>query len=447
METLEGVVVVGGGPVGLLTALKLGRAGVRVVVLESESGVSLSPRAVAYMPSTVAAMDRLGLLDDIRQRAVWCPDINYRHGDGTLFSTLDWSVLAEDTDHPYMLLLGRHHVSNVIAQHLFSLPNVEIRWNHRVESIDQDASYATIQARMPGGISRLRARWVVATDGAGSTVREKIGLAFDGSTSDERIVAANVFYDFWLHGYSRANFVHDPIDWAVVTQLDQSGLWQVCFGEDTTISMEEVRRRMPERFRKLLPGAPTPDQYRVDRIQPYRVHQRCASEFRLGRVLLAGDAAHITNPVGGLGLSDGVLDAEHLANALIAVIKDSAPSKVLDRYAAERKKDFLDATSLMATASFTWMKETDPTRRTRDTAMLKRAGADRSAMREMLLNFDSPNGLPRTSRHVLSRQAGLDAFRFFDSISHSAATPIRWLKTTARKISRTGSLNSQISPK
>ena len=117
-------------------------------------------------------------------------------------------------------------------------------------------------------------------------------IASSGSRSGasvDRIVATNVFYDFSLHGYSRANFVHDPVDWAVVVQLDQTGLWRVCYGEDPSLSDAEVRRRLPERFKRLLPGAPGPDQYRVDHLNPYRVHQRCAPEFRRGRVILAGD--------------------------------------------------------------------------------------------------------------------------------------------------------------
>ena len=92
------------------------------------------------MPPTAAALDRFGLLDDIRKRAVWCPDFAYRHGDGSLIAKMDWSVLAKDTNYPYMLLLGQNHVSGVILQHLRALPNVDIRWNHSVESIDQDAS-------------------------------------------------------------------------------------------------------------------------------------------------------------------------------------------------------------------------------------------------------------------------------------------------------------------
>lgn len=392
METLDGVVVVGGGPVGLLTALKLGKAGIRVVVLEAESGVSPSPRAVAYMPPTAAALDRFGLLEDIRKRAVWCPDFAYRHGNGELIAKMDWSVLAQDTQYPYMLLLGQNHVSNIIAQHLRALPNVEIRWNHKVEEVDQDDAYVTIQTSSPGGTSRLRARWLAATDGARSTVRQKVGLTFDGSTWTERLVATNVFYDFSLHGYSRANFVHDPVDWAVVVQLDKTGLWRVCYGEDASLSDAEVRQRIPERFKRLLPGAPTPDQYRIDHLNPYRVHQRCAAEFRRGRVILAGDAAHATNPMGGLGLSGGVLDAEHLAEALIAVIKNGASTKTLDEYSIDRRKVFLEFTSPTATANFTWMKESDPAQRARDVAMFQHAGADRTVMRQFLLDFEKLNG-------------------------------------------------------
>jgi 2-polyprenyl-6-methoxyphenol hydroxylase-like FAD-dependent oxidoreductase len=249
METVDGVVVVGAGAVGLLTALKLGKAGIRVVVLEAESGVSPSPRAVAYVPPTAAALDRFGLLDEVRKRAVMCPDVAWRHPDGSLIAKMDWDVLAYDTQYPYMLLLGQNHVSNIIVQQLRALPNVQIRWNHRVEEVEQDDAYVTLQTSSPGGTTRLRSQWVVATDGAESTVREKVGLRFAGSTWPERMVALDVFYDFSLHGYSRANFVHDPLDWAVVFQLDQTGLWRVCYEEDPRLSDAEVRQRLPERLK------------------------------------------------------------------------------------------------------------------------------------------------------------------------------------------------------
>ncbi|WP_322617579.1 NAD(P)/FAD-dependent oxidoreductase [Pseudomonas sp. BIC9C] len=400
METVEGVVVVGGGSVGLLTALKLGKAGVRVVVLEAESGVSSSTHAVAYMPTTVAALDEMGLLDDVRKRAVMCPDVAYRHGDGTLIAKMDWDVLTQDTDYPYMLLLGQNHLSNIIVQHLRALPNVEIRWNHRVEDVAQDASYATLQTRGPGGLTQLRSRWVAGADGAQSSVREKVGLKLAGSRWPERMVAVNVFYDFALQGYSRVNFIHDPVDWAFIVQLDQSGLWRVCYEEHSALSDVEIRQRLPERLERLLPGAPTPDQYRVERLELFQVSQRCVAQLRRGRVVLAGDAAHVTNPMGGLGLSGGVQDALQLGEALIAIINESAGPSVLDKYSLSRKNAFLAFTSKASTPYFTWMKENGRIQRTRDLAMLENAVTDRSVMRQFLLEFEKLNG--RRSRSITS---------------------------------------------
>lgn len=398
METVDGVVVVGGGSVGLLTAYKLGKAGIRVVVLEAGSGMDSAQQAVAFTPPAIAALDRLGLLDDVRQRAVLCPDVAYRHADGREIARLSWDALAQDTCYPYLLLLGQRPMSNLIRERLRQIPNVEIRWNHRVEDIEQDASHVTLHTRGPGGKTRLRSPWVAATDGARSTVREKLGLKFEGRRWPEHMVALDVFFDFSLHGFSRANFIHDPVDWAFVVQLEQSGLWRVFYEEDPLMSEAELRQRLPERLQRLLPGAPTPDQYRVDGIHPYRVRQRCASEFRRGRVVLAGDAAYTTNPIGGLGLSGGVLDAEQLADALITVFKDDTAVGVLDQFAVRRRNVFLESTASKATAYFTSMKESGPVQRARDLALLENAGSDHALMRRILLDFDKLNG--RRSRSI-----------------------------------------------
>ena len=398
METVDGVVVVGGGSVGLLTALKLGKAGIRVVVLEAESGITSVQQVVACMPTTTAVLDELGLLEDVRKSAVICPEIAYRQGDGKLLAKLDWEVLAEDTQYPYMLLLGQNHVSSILVQHLRALPNVDIRWNHRVENLDQDDAYVTLQISSPGGQTQLRSRWVAGTDGAQSTVREIVSPRFKGRTWPERMVAVNVFYDFSLYGYSRANFIHDPVDWAFIVQLDKSGLWRVCYEENATLTTAQIRQRVSERLQQLLPGAPTPDQYRVEHVAPYKVSQRCVAERRLGRVILAGDAAQITNPIGGFGLSGGVLEAVDLGEALIAIINQNASDSVLDEYSDKRNQAFKDFISSGSTTFFAWMKENGRVQRKRDLAMFEKVQTDRAVMRQFLLEFEKMNG--RRSRSI-----------------------------------------------
>jgi 2-polyprenyl-6-methoxyphenol hydroxylase-like FAD-dependent oxidoreductase len=394
MESIEGVVVVGGGAVGLLTALILGKAGARVVVLESAADVSSASWAVAYTPASVAVLERAGLLADISKAAIRSDDLAYRHADASLIATMQWNVLSEDSEHPYMLLLAQHHVCAVIVEHLRRLPNVEIRWNHRLKGLEHEGSWVTLTHCTPGGDSELRARWVVGADGAQSTVRQQLGVSFDGVTWPEQMVAVNLSYDFALNGYSRINFVQDAVDAATVVQLDRSGLWRVCYEESRGLSHAQISKRATERLVRMLPGTPTPDQFRIERIQPYRVQQRCAGAFQRGRVILAGDAAHVANPMGGLSLSGGVTDAEHVALSLIARLHDADPQAdaALEQAMTVHREARMALTSPGATPYLSWLRDSDKKRRARDMLLFEVAGQDRAVMRNFLLDFERING-------------------------------------------------------
>jgi len=148
---------------------------------------------------------------------------------------------------------------------------------------------------------------VVGADGARSAVRRSIGATFEGHTWPERFVATNVWLDLEEHGFGKTTLVHHPADWAVTVKINKEGLWRVTFGEDASLPEDEVLRRIPERYGRILPASAQRATYEIESAAPYRVHQRCADRLRIGRVLLAGDAAHITNPVGGMGLNTGAL--------------------------------------------------------------------------------------------------------------------------------------------
>jgi 3-(3-hydroxy-phenyl)propionate hydroxylase/6-hydroxy-3-succinoylpyridine 3-monooxygenase len=173
----------------------------------------------------------------------------------------------------------------------------------------------------PGGPEELRAKWMIGADGAGSTVRQQLGLAFEGMTWPERFIATNVFFDFERYGYARSTFLIDDQHGAVIALIDRSGLWRCTYMEDSTVPEESFLERLPAVYRAILPGA---DDYKVDRASPYRMHQRSATRYRVGRVVLAGDAAHATNPTGGLGLTTGLFDSFALYPVLTAIILDGA---------------------------------------------------------------------------------------------------------------------------
>jgi 3-(3-hydroxy-phenyl)propionate hydroxylase/6-hydroxy-3-succinoylpyridine 3-monooxygenase len=198
------------------------------------------------------------------------------------------------------------------------------------------------------GPEELRAAWVIGADGAASTVRRLLGLSFDGTTWPERFVATNVRYDFERHGYARATFVIDDRFGAVIAVLDNGGLWRCTYMEDAALPEAGFLERLPSAFQAILPGQ---GPYELDRAAPYRMHQRSARHYRAGRVVLAGDAAHATNPTGGLGLTAGLFDAYALYPALAAVVLDGADSAVLDCYATARRDVFIDRVSPQATAN------------------------------------------------------------------------------------------------
>lgn len=342
------VVVVGAGPVGLLTALGLSRAGLRVEVLERESAVGDSPRAMTYLWFVLDGLAELGVLDDVEQAGLQTLDgltLRVRRTE----EVIAWGrvSLADVTGRAYNNLhLGQDELGAIALRHLQTHAGASVHWNTAVTGLTQDGEGVRLTTEGPDGPGEFTARWVVGADGAGSAVRRALGLGFDGMTWPERFVATNVRFPFDELGYNDANMVVDPRLGAVVAKIDRKGLWRVTYAEDLALPVETAAGRIPRFFEEFLPGRGS--EVEVVHYSPYRMHQRAADTFRAGRVLLAGDAAHATNPTGGMGLTSGLLDLYVLYPALAAVVRGEAPDSVLDRYAEERRRKFLEVASPMA---------------------------------------------------------------------------------------------------
>lgn len=361
------VVIVGAGPVGLLTALGLARQGIEVTVLDSEPEVVRSPRAAVYFHTTISILRKLGLSDDAHAIGLASTEFKMHWLEtGEVMSSDMRDALEPGQEFDHNLHFGQHILAELVMQHLARLPHTQVLWDHTVKALGQDGGKARVLVDTPDGEVTFEADWIIGTDGARSTVRQLLGLPFEGFTWPDRFVATNIDYPFLDFGFCNANMVVDPVNWAVIGRLGRENLWRLTYGEDAALDEKSILERLPDRFAAILPDASVP--YRIDNFSPYRVHQRCAPTFRADRVLLAGDAAHACNPCGGLGLTGGVIDADALSDTLSAVIAGRADERVLDFYSQERRRVFLEVTSPMSTNFKRLLSEKDPVQRARDKA-------------------------------------------------------------------------------
>lgn len=283
----------GAGPVGLLTALNVARTGAKPLILERNETIDQSPRAISYQPCAQAELLEAGILEDVRKRSVvndvqswWIgkekvASVEKREG-GTLF--------------PAGINCGQPALAEIMVDHLKSQYDVHVRFGQRVIAIDQTEYGVTITSINPKTEQQTiyTCDWLVGADGAGSSVRKLLGVEWAGfSWPKEQFVATNLRYPFRKYGFSASNFIADPVHWGIVVALDDKDLWRCAFGVKQGLTDDEIRANLDEYYRHLLPNFEN-EKYELVESKKYTVHQRCATQFRKGRCLLAGDAAHVS---------------------------------------------------------------------------------------------------------------------------------------------------------
>jgi 3-(3-hydroxy-phenyl)propionate hydroxylase len=332
----ERVLIAGAGPVGLVAAAHLARSGVPVTVFEGGPKLSEESRASTFHPPTLDMLHALGAAEPLIKQGLKAPAFQYRSKKHGLLAQFDFGGIADVTQHPYRVQCEQSKLTRILYGQMLGHPNFELHFDSPVVDVTQDASRVEITIDRNGRTERRSGRYLVGADGASSKVRRALSVEFEGFTWPDRLLVVSTPFDF--HGVipdlTPVNYVADPERWYFLLQIP--GVWRVMFLVNEDASDERVQTW--EFAQSLMAGVvPGISNYPIEHITLYKVHQRVAKTFRQSRVFLIGDAAHINNPLGGMGMNGGIHDAVNLAGRLATVWRGEAPDTELDRFDRQRR--------------------------------------------------------------------------------------------------------------
>ena len=330
------VLIAGAGPVGCVAATYLAQRGIDVMLIEAGADCAQDMRASTFHAPTLEMLDRLGITDRLIETGLKAPVYHWRDRRSGEILSFDMGELADVARYPFRLQCEQYHLARMLTDALEMLPSAKVLFNHRVAHIEQDDNGVTVSLETPTDIRAVRADYVIGADGASSIVRKWLGIGFDGFTYPEKILCLTTRtpLEDYLPGLAPVNYLSDPEEWLVLLRVPT--LWRVLLPADDLDSSIDLRSdaKKNDVFDRLTgDGAAVETFHRTI----YRVHQRVAKQFQLGRIFLMGDAAHLNNPLGGFGMNSGIHDAFSLCEKLAEVVQEGADPALLARYDRQRR--------------------------------------------------------------------------------------------------------------
>jgi 3-(3-hydroxy-phenyl)propionate hydroxylase len=328
------VVIVGAGPVGTAAAIDLGLRGIRTVLLDDNDTVSVGSRAVCHAKRTLEILDRYGCGAAVVDRGV-------RWNLGKVFfgerKVYEFNLQAEAGHRrPAFINLQQYHFEELLLNRLAEIGMADVRWRSKVVAVTNKPGGVELEVETPEGPYRLHAEWLIAADGAKSAVRNALGLDFRGRVFNERFLIADVVMkaDFPAERW----FWFDPPfhrNQSALLHRQADNVWRLDFqlGEHADPELEKQPERVIPRVRAMLGEE---RDFELEWVSVYTFQCRRMESFRHGRVLFAGDAAHLVSPFGARGANSGIQDVDNLAWKLQRVLRGESPENLLDSYNRER---------------------------------------------------------------------------------------------------------------
>ena len=317
------VVIAGSGPVGSVLALYLAQRDIPVVVLEKEASLPVDLRASTFHPPSLEMIADLGygVIDKMLERGLKVDHYQYRDRRTNEIADFDMALIADSTEFPFRLQLEQYEFTHLVNAVLNDLPAATVHFSNEVTGFSQDDSGVSVTFRSPEGERTIRGSFLVSAEGARSCIRKQAGIDFLGFTYDEKFLVVSTPFPFEdvFEGLSWVNYVSDPEEWCVILRTEK--IWRVLFpttpetaqDEKKLLSDDFIQARLHHLYDKQ-------GDYEIGHRTLYAVNQRVAETYYQGRVVLAGDACHINNPLGGMGMNGGIHDAYNLAQKLESIL-------------------------------------------------------------------------------------------------------------------------------
>jgi len=381
------VIIAGAGPVGCTAALRLAQAGVPVTLLEGLPDLPETLRASTFHPPSLDMLDELAMAKPLEAQGLVCRKYQYRDRRTGEIAEFDLGYLSEDTRHPYRLQAEQWKYTRLVWNELGEQHAglAKCHFNSSVKGVHQTTDGVEVLVWTNGQEKILRGSFLVAADGADSAVRKAVAIEFEGFTWPEKFLVASTQFplETKFDRLSLVNYVSDPEEWLVL--LRTPSLWRVLIPTDPKIEDDALwlsDRWIQDRLHHM---APHDRDYEIIHRTIYRVHQRVARTYRRGRVLLAGDSAHINNPLGGMGMNGGIHDAWSLADKLIRVHHGAEAGQLLDLYERQRRGICVRFVQEHTINNKKLMESKDPNVQKKRQAEFMRAAADPALSRAFLL--------------------------------------------------------------
>jgi len=308
-----------------------------VTILEAEEEVVKEFRGSTFHPPTLEILDDLGIGGYLIEKGIKAYTVQYRDRKEGLIAEFDLRRIKQYTRFPFRLQIDQYALALLLIEKLKGLSNVDVVFNAKVSNITDMGTYVEVSTNSPDGRTRVfRAPYVIGADGGNSIVRRSIGITFEGITYPERYITLFTPFDFQSHlpGFASVNYISDPKEWCIM--LRSPDLWRVLFPTKPKETDEEVlsEETIQTRLQNLLSSE---EPYPIVHKRVYKIHQRVASTYSKGRIVLAGDSAHVNNPMGGMGLNGGIHDANELSCYLKDIWFNKKDGHILKEYSSKRR--------------------------------------------------------------------------------------------------------------